>query len=83
MTAIVILVSTLDDLVLDACYWAFEIGRILRREKAPTVDVGMLRAMEEARATRGDEDGKVCVMRRYGESMTPHKKEYSGKINDK
>ncbi|KVR35898.1 phage receptor protein [Burkholderia ubonensis] len=47
VTAIVILVSTLDDLVLDACYWAFEIGRILRREKTPTVDVGMLRAMEE------------------------------------
>ena len=32
VTAIVILVSTLDDLTLDACYWSFEIGRILRRE---------------------------------------------------
>lgn len=47
VTAIVILVSTLDDLTLDACYWWFELGRILRREKAQTVDIGMLRALEE------------------------------------
>lgn len=47
VTAIVILVSTLDDLTLDACYWSFEIGRILRREKSQTIDVGMLRALEE------------------------------------
>ncbi|WP_240674493.1 glycosyl transferase family protein [Burkholderia stabilis] len=47
MTAIVILVSTLDDLTLDACYWSFEIGRVLRREKTPTIDIGMLRAQEE------------------------------------
>ncbi|WP_443627116.1 glycosyl transferase family protein [Burkholderia catarinensis] len=47
VTAIVILVSTLDDLTLDACYWLFEIGRILRREKSPTIDIGMLRAQEE------------------------------------
>jgi len=47
LTAIVILVSTLDDLTLDACYWSFEIRRILRREKSQTVDIGMLRAQEE------------------------------------
>ncbi|ORT83971.1 phage receptor protein [Burkholderia puraquae] len=47
VTAIVILVSTLDDLTLDACYWSFEIRRILRREKSQTVDIGMLRALEE------------------------------------
>nr|WP_174947341.1 glycosyl transferase family protein [Burkholderia contaminans] len=47
VTAIVILVSTLDDLTLDACYWSFEIGRILRREKSQTIDIGMLRALEE------------------------------------
>ncbi|WP_236654991.1 glycosyl transferase family protein [Burkholderia pyrrocinia] len=47
VTAIVILVSTLDDLTLDACYWSFEIGRILRREKSQTIDIGMLRAQEE------------------------------------
>ncbi|CAB3768667.1 hypothetical protein GQ57_34650 [Burkholderia sp. MSh2] len=47
LTAIVILVSTLDDLTLDACYWSFEIGRILRREKTQTVDIAMLRALDE------------------------------------
>ena len=47
VTALVILVSTLDDLTLDGCYWSFEIARILRREKSPTVDIGMLRALEE------------------------------------
>ncbi|RQZ36513.1 glycosyl transferase family protein [Burkholderia sp. Bp9090] len=47
VTALVILVSTLDDLTLDGCYWSFEIGRILRREKSQTVDIGMLRALEE------------------------------------
>ncbi|HIH2746228.1 TPA: glycosyl transferase family protein [Burkholderia lata] len=47
VTAIVILVSTLDDLTLDACYWSFEIGRILRREKSQTIDIGMLRTLEE------------------------------------
>ncbi|WP_175899298.1 glycosyl transferase family protein [Burkholderia cepacia] len=47
VTAIVILVSTLDDLTLDACYWSFEIRRILRREKSQTIDIGMLRALEE------------------------------------
>ncbi|WP_423369404.1 glycosyl transferase family protein [Burkholderia sp. LMG 32019] len=47
MTAIVILVSTLDDLTLDACYWSFEIRRLLRREKSQTIDIGMLRALEE------------------------------------
>ncbi|MBN3793832.1 glycosyl transferase family protein [Burkholderia sp. Ac-20392] len=47
VTAIVILVSTLDDLTLDACYWSFEIRRILRREKSQTVDISMLRALEE------------------------------------
>jgi adsorption protein B len=33
VTAIVITISTLDDLTLDACYWSFEIRRVLRREK--------------------------------------------------
>ncbi len=47
VTAIVILVSTLDDLTLDACYWSFEIRRILRREKSQTIDIGMLRGLEE------------------------------------
>ena len=47
VTALVILVSTLDDLTLDACYWSFEIRRILRREKSQTIDIGMLRALEE------------------------------------
>ncbi|KIX64487.1 bacteriophage receptor protein NfrB [Burkholderia pseudomallei] len=47
VTAIVILVSTLDDLALDACYWSFEIRRILRNEKNKTVDIGMLRSLEE------------------------------------
>ncbi|MEN8516857.1 glycosyl transferase family protein [Burkholderia sp. RS02] len=47
LTAIVILVSTLDDLTLDACYWSFEIGRFLRHEKTQTIDIGMLRAEEE------------------------------------
>jgi len=47
VTALVILISTLDDLMLDGCYWSFEIGRILRREKSQTVDIGMLRAQEE------------------------------------
>jgi len=47
VTALVILVSTLDDLMLDGCYWSFEIGRILRREKSQTIDIGMLRALEE------------------------------------
>lgn len=47
ITVIVILISTLDDLALDAYYWTFEIGRMLRREDVQTVDVGMLRALEE------------------------------------
>ncbi|NTZ88536.1 glycosyl transferase family protein [Burkholderia metallica] len=47
VAALVILISTLDDLTLDACYWSFEIGRILRREKSQTIDIGMLRALEE------------------------------------
>lgn len=47
VTAIVILISTLDDLTLDACYWSFEIRRVLRREKAPAIDIGMLRALDE------------------------------------
>ncbi len=47
MTAVIILVSTLDDLVLDACYWSFEIGRLLRHEPTQTIDVGALRALEE------------------------------------
>ncbi|MBY4869066.1 glycosyl transferase family protein [Burkholderia sp. Bp9017] len=47
VTAVVILVSTLDDLVLDACYWSFEIGRLLRREQSQSIDVGTLRALEE------------------------------------
>ncbi|RKU03593.1 glycosyl transferase family protein [Burkholderia sp. Nafp2/4-1b] len=47
VTAIVIFISTLDDLTLDAFYWSFEIGRIWRREKSQTIDIAMLRAQEE------------------------------------
>ncbi|UVE67360.1 glycosyl transferase family protein [Burkholderia pyrrocinia] len=47
LTAIVILVSTLDDLTLDAYYWSFEIWRMLRHEKTQTIDIAMLRAEEE------------------------------------
>ncbi|NTX27730.1 glycosyl transferase family protein [Burkholderia pyrrocinia] len=47
VTAIVILVSTLDDLTLDVYYWSGEIGRILRHEKSQTIDIAMLRAQEE------------------------------------
>lgn len=45
--AIVISVSTIDDLFLDACYWLLEIKGLLRRQKVPGVDVAALRAMEE------------------------------------
>ncbi|RQS62500.1 glycosyl transferase family protein [Burkholderia sp. Bp8963] len=47
VTAIVILVSTVDDFALDACYWSFELGRVLRHEKKQTVNISMLRSLEE------------------------------------
>lgn len=45
--AILIFISTIDDLFLDSCYWLFELARRVRREKAESVDVDALRAMEE------------------------------------
>ncbi|NPT39790.1 glycosyl transferase family protein [Paraburkholderia sp. 1N] len=47
LTAVIIFVSTLDDLALDVYYWGFEIGRMLRGEKAASVDIEMLRSLEE------------------------------------
>ncbi|CAN7554314.1 glycosyl transferase family protein [Trinickia sp. LjRoot230] len=46
-TAIIILVSTLDDLFLDGCYWVSEIARRLRGERSVAVDAAALRAMDE------------------------------------
>lgn len=46
-TAIIIFVSTIDDLFLDAFYWVFEIKRLLRRESNVGVDVQMLRELDE------------------------------------
>ncbi|CAM2195894.1 bacteriophage N4 adsorption protein B [Paraburkholderia kururiensis] len=48
VTAVVIFISTMDDLFLDAFYWAFEIRRMLRGEKESSVDVEALRAMDES-----------------------------------
>ena len=46
-TAIVIFVSTIDDLFLDAFYWALELKRLLRREQKANVDAQTLRALDE------------------------------------
>ncbi|CAB3801363.1 glycosyl transferase family protein [Pararobbsia alpina] len=47
VTAMVIFISTIDDLLLDGYYWFFEIGRLLRGEKHASIDVAMLRELEE------------------------------------
>jgi bacteriophage N4 adsorption protein B len=47
MTAIIIFVSTIDDLFLDSYYWLFEIKRMLRREPSASVDVQALRELDE------------------------------------
>lgn len=46
-TAIIIFVSTIDDLFLDGYYWWFEIKRWLRREPSTSVDAQALRALDE------------------------------------
>ena len=45
--AIVIFISTLDDLFLDGCYWLSEIGRMLRGESSASVDAQALRDLDE------------------------------------
>jgi bacteriophage N4 adsorption protein B len=47
LTAIVILISTIDDLFLDACYWLGQIKRALLGEKEPPVDAATLRMLDE------------------------------------
>ncbi|MGN6316412.1 glycosyl transferase family protein [Trinickia sp.] len=46
-TAIIIFISTIDDLFLDAFYWVFEVKRLLRRESSVSVDAQMLRELDE------------------------------------
>lgn len=46
-TAVIIFISTIDDLFLDAYYWLFEIKRFLRREKSTNVDAQALRELDE------------------------------------
>ena len=46
-TAVIIFISTIDDLFLDAYYWLFEIKRFLRREKNTNVDAQALRELDE------------------------------------
>lgn len=46
-TAIVIFISTIDDLFLDGYYWISELRRFLRGEKAVTIDADALRTREE------------------------------------
>jgi adsorption protein B len=48
VTAVIIFISTIDDLLLDGYFWFFEIGRLLRGEKQASVDVAMLREIEES-----------------------------------
>jgi adsorption protein B len=47
MTAIIIFVSTIDDLFLDSYYWLFEIKRMLRREPSTSIDAQALRELDE------------------------------------
>ncbi|GLU30974.1 glycosyl transferase family protein [Trinickia caryophylli] len=47
LTAVVIFISTIDDLFFDACYWFSEIRARLRGQSERTVDAAALRAMEE------------------------------------
>ncbi|MGG1948605.1 glycosyl transferase family protein [Trinickia sp. NRRL B-1857] len=46
-TAIIIFISTVDDLFLDGFYWIFEIKRMLRRESNTGVDAQALRELDE------------------------------------
>lgn len=46
-TAIIIFISTVDDLFLDACYWLSEIRRMLRGESNAGIDAGALRELDE------------------------------------
>lgn len=46
-TAIIIFVSTIDDLFLDSYYWLFEIKRMLRRDASASVDAQALREIDE------------------------------------
>lgn len=47
MTAIIIFVSTIDDLFLDGYYWLYQIKRLVRGETGETVDAQALRALDE------------------------------------
>jgi bacteriophage N4 adsorption protein B len=47
MTAIIIFVSTIDDLFLDGYYWLHQIKRFVRGETGETVDAKALRALDE------------------------------------
>ena len=46
-TAIIIFISTIDDLFLDGFYWIFEIKRMLRKESNSSVDAQALRELDE------------------------------------
>jgi len=46
-TAVIIFISTIDDLFLDSYYWFFEIKRFLLREKNTSVDAQALRELDE------------------------------------
>ncbi|WP_206956462.1 glycosyl transferase family protein [Trinickia acidisoli] len=46
-TALIIFISTIDDLFLDGYYWLFEIRRMLRGESSASVDVAALRDLDE------------------------------------
>ena len=48
VTAVIIFVSTIDDLLLDGYFWFFEIGGMWRGEKKASVDVAKLRALSES-----------------------------------
>lgn len=47
VTALIIFISTVDDLFLDGCYWFCELRRLLRGEGKTSVDAQALRALEE------------------------------------
>ena len=46
-TAVIIFISTIDDLFLDSYYWFFETKRFLLREKNTSVDAQALRELDE------------------------------------
>ncbi|WP_090872264.1 glycosyl transferase family protein [Paraburkholderia diazotrophica] len=47
LTAVVIFISTVDDLMLDSYYWLFQIKRFLSGKKSVSIDVAQLRSLEE------------------------------------